>query len=71
MCTVLDGGAVVGLVPPGLGGVEVATPQLPVEALGRQRILLNLKSVVLDVIERRRDDPRSVLLNSQEDRLSP
>lgn len=30
----LDGGTLVALVPPGLGGVQVATPQLPVEALG-------------------------------------
>lgn len=30
----LDGCTLVALVPPGLGWVEVATPQLPVEALG-------------------------------------
>lgn len=30
----LDGCTLVALVPPGLGRVQVATPQLPVEALG-------------------------------------
>lgn len=62
---------VVGLVKPGLGWVEVAAPQLPVEALSRQWVLFNLKRVVFDVIKRRRDYACSVLLNSHENRLSP
>lgn len=67
----LDGCTLVALVPPGLGWVEVATPQLPVEALGRQRVLFDLKRVVLDVVERRGDHARSVLFNPQQDGLSP
>lgn len=58
-------------VPPGLGWVQVATPQLPVEALSRQRILLHLKRVVFNVVERWRDDPRPVLLDPLENRLGP
>lgn len=58
-------------VPPGFGWVQVATPQLPVEALSRQRILLHLKRVVFNVIERWRDDPCPVLFNPQENRLGP
>jgi hypothetical protein len=46
-----DGCTVVGVVPPRLGWVEVAAPQLPIKALSRQWILFNLKCVILDVIK--------------------
>lgn len=58
-------------VPPGLWWVKVATPQLPVEALSRQRVLLHLECVVFNVVERWRDDPRPVLLDPLENWLSP
>lgn len=58
-------------IPPGLGGVQIATPQFPVKALSGQRILLHLESVVFDVVERRGDDPRPVLLDPLENRLGP
>lgn len=67
----LDWCSLVALVPPGLGWVEVATPQLPVKALGRQRIFFNLKCVVLDVIKWWGDYARSVFFNSLQDGFSP
>lgn len=67
----LDGCTLVALVPPGLGWVQVATPQLPVEALGWQRILVDLKRVIFDVVKRRGDDAGSVFLDSLQDGFSP
>lgn len=61
----------VALCPPGLWWIEVSTPQLPVKALGRQRVLLNLKGVVLDVVERRRHHSGPVLLYSLQDGFGP
>lgn len=62
---------VVALHPPGLWRVEVAAPQLPVEALRRQRVLLDLERVVLDVVERGRHHAGAVLLYPLQDRLRP
>lgn len=67
----LDRRTLVALIPPGLGWIEVAAPQLPVEALGRQRILFNLKRVVLDVVKRRGNDAGSVLFNSLQNGFGP
>lgn len=58
-------------VPPGLGWVQVATPQLPVEALSGQRILLHLEGVVFNVIERWGDDSRPVLFDPLENWFGP
>lgn len=58
-------------VPPGLGGIKVAAPQLPVEALSRQWILFNLKRVIFDVVEGWGYYAGSVLLNSLQNRFSP
>lgn len=66
-----DGRCVVALRPPGLWWVEVSTPQLPVEALGGQRVLLDLEGVVLDVVKGGRHHARAVLLYSLQDRLCP
>lgn len=61
----------VALGPPGLWWVEVPTPQLPVKALGRQRVLLDFKGVVLNVVERRRHHSRPVFLYSLQDGFRP
>lgn len=61
----------VALCPPGLWWVEVPTPQLPVKALGRQRVLLNLKGVVLDVVKRWRNHSGPVLLYSLQNGFRP
>lgn len=66
-----DWGCGVLQLPPGLGWVQVAAPQLPVEALGGQWVLFYLKVVIFDVIERRRDDPFPVFLDAREDWLRP
>lgn len=66
-----DGRCVVALRPPGLWWVEVSTPQLPVEALGGQRVLLDLEGVVLDVVKGGRHHARAVLLDTLQDRLCP
>lgn len=47
-----DWGCGVLQLPPGLGWVQVAAPQLPVKALGGQRVLFYLKVVIFDVIKR-------------------
>lgn len=62
---------VVALCPPGLGWVEVSTPQLPVKALSGQRVLLDLERVVFDVVKGWRHNPRPVLLDSLQDRFCP
>lgn len=59
------------LSPPGLWWVEVSAPQLPVEALSRQRVLLDLKRVVLDVVKGGRHHARPVLLYPLQDGLCP
>ena len=69
--TLPDRGRGVLQLPPGLGGVEVAAPQLPVKALGRQWVLFYLKVVVFDVVKGWGDDPFPVLLNAGEYRFSP
>lgn len=69
--TLPDRGRGVLQLPPGLGGVEVAAPQLPVKALGRQRVLFYLKVVVFDVVKGWGDDPFPVLLNAGEHGFSP
>lgn len=61
----------VALRPPGLRRVEVSTPQLPVEALGGERVLLDLEGVVLDVVKRGRHHSRAVLLYPLQDRFCP
>lgn len=58
-------------LPPGLGGVQVTTPQLPVKALGGQRVLFYLKVVIFDVVKGGGDDPFPVLLYAGEHRFSP
>lgn len=58
-------------LPPGLGGVQIAAPQLPVKALGGQRVLFDLKVVIFDVVKGWGDDPFPVLLYSGEHRFSP
>lgn len=67
----LDGCTLVALVPPGLGWVQVATPQLPVEALGWQRILVDLERVIFDVVKGRGNDAGSVFLDPLQDGFSP
>lgn len=47
-----DWGCGVLQLPPGLGWVQVAAPQLPVEALGSQWVFFYLKVVIFDVIKR-------------------
>lgn len=71
LCCSPDGRRVVALRPPGLWRVEVSTPQLPVEALGGQRVLLDLEGVVLDVVKGGRHHSRAVLLYSLQDRFCP
>lgn len=66
-----DGRSAVIQVPPGFCGVQIATPQLPVEALSGQRVLLDLKRVVFDIVKRWRYNPGSVFFDSLEDWLSP
>lgn len=61
----------VALRPPGLRRVEVSAPQLPVEALSRQRVLLDLKGVVLDVVKGRRHHAGPVLLDPLQNGLGP
>ena len=58
------GGCLVAQSPPGLGWVEVTAPQLPVEALRRQRVLLHLERVELDVVKGRRHHTRAVLFDA-------
>ena len=69
--TLPDRGCGVLQLPPGLGGVEVAAPQLPVKALGRQRVLFYLEVVIFDVVKGWGDDPFPVLLNAGEYGFSP
>lgn len=64
-------GRLVALCPPDPGWVEVSTPQLPVEALSRQRVLLDLERIVFDVVKGWRHNPRPVLLDSLQDRFCP
>lgn len=66
-----DGRRVVALCPPGLWWVEVPTPQLPVEALGGQRVLLDLEGVILDVVKGGRHHAGAILLYSLQDRFCP
>lgn len=66
-----DGRRVVALCPPGLWWVEVPTPQLPVEALGGQRVLLDLEGVIFDVVKGGRHHAGAVLLYSLQDRFCP
>lgn len=65
------GGRLVALCPPDLGRVEVPAPQLPVEALSGQRVLLDLEGVVFDVVKGWRHNPRPVLLDALQDGLRP
>jgi len=65
------GGSLVVQNPPGLGWVEVAAPQLPVEALRGQRVLLHLKRVELDVVKRGRHHSCAVFLDALQNRFCP
>lgn len=71
LCCLPDGCSVVALCPPGLWWVEVPTPQLPVEALGGQRVLLDLEGVVLDVVKGGRHHSSAVLLYPLQDGFCP
>lgn len=66
-----DGSRCVPLVPPLFGWVDVHAPQLPIVAVARVLIALQLERVVLDVVDGRQDNPRVVLFDSGQNRLGP
>lgn len=59
------------VIPPLFGGVDVHAPQLPVVAMARVLVALQLKRLMLDVIDGGQDDPLVVLFDSGQNRLSP
>lgn len=58
-------------IPPILGWTNVHAPQLPAVSMGGIFIPLNFKGILLDVVNRRKDDPFPIFLDARENWLSP
>lgn len=66
-----DRGSFIALVQPLLWWDDVHAPQSPVVAMGSVGVLLDLESVVFDVVYSRQDNAGVILLYPSENRFSP